>query len=41
MTAVNFAPLFTWGSALCDSDRPSTARLVALVLSFHLAAGLT
>lgn len=30
------SPLFTWRSAVCDSDLPPTARHVALTLSLHM-----
>lgn len=29
-------PLFSWRSAICESDLPSTSRLVALTLSLHM-----
>jgi hypothetical protein len=32
----DFAPLFTWRSAICDSGLAPTTRLVALVLSLHM-----
>lgn len=32
----DFKPLFTWRSAICDSDLPPTTRLVALTLSLHM-----
>lgn len=31
------SPLFTWRSAICESDLPSTSRHVALVLSLHMS----
>lgn len=34
--AKKMAPLFTWRSALCDSDLPSTTRHVALALSLYM-----
>jgi hypothetical protein len=36
MSESNFKSLFTWRSAICDSDLPPTARHVALTLSLHM-----
>ena len=33
---MNLSPLFTWRSAICDSDLQPTTRHVALVLSLHM-----
>lgn len=33
----HLSPLFTWRSAICQSDLPSTSRHVALVLSLHMS----
>lgn len=37
MTRPKLAPLFTWRSAICDSDLPPTTRHVALTLSLHMS----
>ena len=36
MTGHRMAPLFSWRSAICDSDLSSTQRHVALTLSLHM-----
>lgn len=36
MVSQRLSPIFTWRSAVADSDLPSTHKLVALVLSLHM-----
>lgn len=36
MTESKILPLLTWRSSICDSDLPSTTRLVALALSLYM-----
>lgn len=36
MTRARLSPLFTWRSAIVDSDLPSTTKLAALCLSLHM-----